>query len=92
MAEHDPCLRAHVVPGRESRRVIPSRAGLLSVRTLSVRTLEHAVELFRLLPKAALAILPDTNHLQLVGRWPVPMIEAFLDAPMPQPRAAAPRP
>lgn len=45
---------------------------------------EHAVEMFRLLPKAELAVLPATNHMQMVGRWPVPTIEAFLDAPMPR--------
>ncbi len=53
---------------------------------------EHAVEMFRLLPKAELAVLPATNHMQMVGRWPAPMIEAFLDAPMPQTGASAPRP
>jgi pimeloyl-ACP methyl ester carboxylesterase len=44
---------------------------------------EHAVELFRLLQHGALAVLPATNHMQIVGRWPVPTIEAFLDAPSP---------
>lgn len=45
---------------------------------------EHAVEMFRLLPHARLAILPGTDHMTLVERadWQVSMIEAFLDAPM----------
>jgi pimeloyl-ACP methyl ester carboxylesterase len=46
---------------------------------------EHAVEMFRLLPHAQLAVLPGTDHMTLVKRadWQVSMIEAFLDAPMP---------
>jgi pimeloyl-ACP methyl ester carboxylesterase len=47
---------------------------------------EHAVEMFRLLPHAQLAVLPGTDHMALVKRadWQVSMIEAFLDAPMPK--------
>ena len=47
---------------------------------------EHAVEMFRLLPHAQLAVLPGTDHMTLVHRadWQVSMIEAFLDAPMPK--------
>jgi pimeloyl-ACP methyl ester carboxylesterase len=47
---------------------------------------EHAVEMFRLLPHAQLAVLPGTDHMTLVNRaeWQVSMIEAFLDAPMPK--------
>jgi pimeloyl-ACP methyl ester carboxylesterase len=57
---------------------------------------EHAVETFRLrgggvfgdiagLPAAQLAILPGTTHVGILERadWLVPMVEAFLDAPMP---------
>jgi pimeloyl-ACP methyl ester carboxylesterase len=49
---------------------------------------EHAVEMFRLLPHAQLAVLPGTDHMTLVRRadWQVSMIEAFLDAPMPTTR------
>jgi len=49
---------------------------------------EHAVEMFRLLPHAQLAVLPGTDHMALVKRadWQVSMIEAFLDAPMPKAR------
>ncbi|HWS15615.1 MAG TPA: alpha/beta hydrolase [Candidatus Methylomirabilis sp.] len=45
---------------------------------------EHAVEMFRLLPHAQLAVLPGTDHMTLVNRaeWQVSMIEAFLDAPV----------
>jgi pimeloyl-ACP methyl ester carboxylesterase len=44
---------------------------------------EHAVEMFRLLPHAQLAILPNTDHMQIVNRagWTVPLVEAFLNAP-----------
>jgi pimeloyl-ACP methyl ester carboxylesterase len=47
---------------------------------------EHAVEMFRLLPHARLAILPLTDHMTLVKRadWQVSMIEAFLDAAIPK--------
>ena len=46
---------------------------------------EHAMEMFRLLPHAQLAVLPGTDHMTLVQRtdWQVSMIEAFLDAPTP---------
>lgn len=44
---------------------------------------EHAVETFRLLPHAQLAVLPGTDHMQVTARtaWLAPMIGAFLDAP-----------
>jgi pimeloyl-ACP methyl ester carboxylesterase len=43
---------------------------------------EHAVETFRLLPHAQLAVLPETDHMMMVKRteWEVSMVEAFLDA------------
>jgi pimeloyl-ACP methyl ester carboxylesterase len=46
---------------------------------------EHAVEMFRLLPLAQLAVLPGTDHMMLVERrdWLVSMIEAFLNASTP---------
>ena len=42
---------------------------------------EHAVKMFRLLPNARLAILPDTDHMTIVKRsdWLVPMIGEFLE-------------
>jgi pimeloyl-ACP methyl ester carboxylesterase len=44
---------------------------------------EGAVALYRVLPHAQLAILPNTEHMQITSRtdWLVPMIEAFLNAP-----------
>jgi pimeloyl-ACP methyl ester carboxylesterase len=44
---------------------------------------EHAVELFRTLPHAQLAIIPGTNHMEVTTRtvWLVPMIDGFLDPP-----------
>jgi pimeloyl-ACP methyl ester carboxylesterase len=60
---------------------------------------EHAVELFRLLgggvagdliglPRSQLAVLPGTTHETLVRRaeWLVSIIDAFLDAPLPEAR------
>jgi pimeloyl-ACP methyl ester carboxylesterase len=49
---------------------------------------EHAVELFRLLPHAQLAVLPGTEHQAIVERaeWLLSMISAFFEAPMPEPR------
>jgi len=43
-----------------------------------VRT-EHAVEMYRLIPHAQLLVLPGTDHMKMVERWPVGMIEEFLD-------------
>ncbi len=45
---------------------------------------EHAVEMFRLLPHAQLAVLPGTDHMALVRRADLllPMISKFLDAAM----------
>jgi pimeloyl-ACP methyl ester carboxylesterase len=58
---------------------------------------EHAVQMFRLLgggvpgdltglPRSQIAVLPGTTHVTLVERadWMLPMITAFLDAPMPK--------
>jgi pimeloyl-ACP methyl ester carboxylesterase len=46
---------------------------------------EHAVEMFRVLPHAQLAILPATDHMTIVknAEPEAAMITAFLDAPMP---------
>ena len=45
---------------------------------------EHAVELYRLLPNAQLAILPGTDHMSLVNRtdYLLAMIPRFLDQPL----------
>ncbi|HSV47770.1 MAG TPA: alpha/beta hydrolase [Ramlibacter sp.] len=44
---------------------------------------EHAVEMFRLLAHAQLAVLPGADHMQVTARTGqlVPMIGGFLDAP-----------
>ena len=44
---------------------------------------EHAVEMFHVLSHAQLAVLPGTDHMQVVTRAAVliPMIESFLDSP-----------
>lgn len=44
---------------------------------------EHAIELFRLLSRARLAVLPDTDHVTLLDRddWLLSMIGEFLDVP-----------
>jgi pimeloyl-ACP methyl ester carboxylesterase len=46
---------------------------------------EHAVEMYRPLPQAQLAVLPGTDHMQLVQRtnWEASMVEAFLDTFLP---------
>jgi pimeloyl-ACP methyl ester carboxylesterase len=48
-------------------------------------TPEHAVELFRLLPDSRLAVLPNTNHISLLGRtdWLLSMLGEFFDSPPP---------
>jgi pimeloyl-ACP methyl ester carboxylesterase len=47
---------------------------------------EHGVEEFSLLPHARLAVLPGTDHMTLMSRseWLLPMVDDFLDAPMPK--------
>jgi pimeloyl-ACP methyl ester carboxylesterase len=54
---------------------------------------EHAVEMFRALPHARLAVLPGTDHMQVTARteWLVPTISAFLDAPAPAGRPSPSR-
>jgi pimeloyl-ACP methyl ester carboxylesterase len=53
-----------------------------------VAKVEHAVLMSRLIAHSQLAFLPQTDHLGMPGRygWVAPMVEAFLDAPMPQPK------
>jgi pimeloyl-ACP methyl ester carboxylesterase len=45
---------------------------------------EHAVEMFRTLPHAQLAVFPGTDHMQVTARseWLVTMLSAFLAAPV----------
>jgi pimeloyl-ACP methyl ester carboxylesterase len=53
---------------------------------------EHAVETFRLLPHAQMAILPGTDHMKVTSRTETltPMINEFLAAPMPKPNDQKP--
>jgi pimeloyl-ACP methyl ester carboxylesterase len=49
---------------------------------------EHAVEMFRLIPNAQLAVFPGADHF-LIFQDPekmLPTIAAFLDAPIPETR------
>jgi pimeloyl-ACP methyl ester carboxylesterase len=59
---------------------------LVIVGDADVMRPEHAVETFRLLPHAQLAVLPGTDHMTMMTRttWLVPMIGGFLDAAMPK--------
>jgi pimeloyl-ACP methyl ester carboxylesterase len=49
---------------------------------------EHAVEMFRLIPNAQLAIFPGADHFLLLQSPEklLPTVAAFLDAPMPESR------
>jgi pimeloyl-ACP methyl ester carboxylesterase len=49
---------------------------------------EHAVEMFRLIPNAQLALFPGADHF-LIWQSPeklLPTVAAFLDAPLPEPK------
>jgi pimeloyl-ACP methyl ester carboxylesterase len=58
---------------------------LVIVGDADVMRPEHAVDLFRLLPHARLAVLPGTDHMALMTRsaWLAPMVSEFLNAAMP---------
>jgi pimeloyl-ACP methyl ester carboxylesterase len=58
---------------------------LVIVGDADVMRPEHAVDLFRLLPHARLAVLPGTDHMAVTKRtpWLAPMVSEFLDAAMP---------
>jgi len=62
---------------------------LLMVGDADVIRPEHAVEMFRLIPRAQLAILPGTDHMTFVKETTaqVHMIEAFLNAAYPPARS-----
>ena len=60
---------------------------LFVIGDADIVTPEHAVEMFRLLPHANLAVLPNTDHflrLDTNSEWLTGMIKEFLDAPMPE--------
>jgi pimeloyl-ACP methyl ester carboxylesterase len=47
---------------------------------------EHAVELFRQIPHAQLAVIPCSDHVTMITErtdWLLPMLAAFFNAPMP---------
>jgi pimeloyl-ACP methyl ester carboxylesterase len=59
---------------------------LVTIRDRDSTLPEHAVEMFRLIPNAQLAVFPGADHFLL---WQIPekllqTIATFLDAPMPQ--------
>lgn len=62
---------------------------LLMVGDADVIRPEHAVEMFRLLPRAQLAILPGTDHMMFVKETTaqVQMIEEFLNEAYPPARS-----
>lgn len=70
------------IPAEAIRGITAS--ALVIVGDADVIRPEHAVEAFRLLPHAQLAVLPGTDHMQVTARtgWLVPMIGGFLDAPL----------
>jgi pimeloyl-ACP methyl ester carboxylesterase len=65
----------------ESLRAIKAPT-LFIVGDRDVIRLEHAVEMFHLLPHAQLAVLPDTDHMQMLTRGErlLALIPSFLDA------------
>jgi pimeloyl-ACP methyl ester carboxylesterase len=68
------------IPGDAIRNI--TAPVLVIVGDADVVRPEHAVELFRTLPHAQLAVIPGTNHMEVTRTvWLVPMIDAFLDQP-----------
>ena len=72
------------IPTDAIRRI--TSPALVIVGDADVMRPEHAVELFRLLKHAWLAVLPGTDHMALMTRsaWLVPMVGEFLNAAMPK--------
>jgi len=74
---------------REEMKAIKAPV-LITVGDRDVVRPEHAVEMFRLIPTAELAIFPGADHF-LLWQNPeklLPTIAAFLDAPVPEPKKA----
>jgi pimeloyl-ACP methyl ester carboxylesterase len=72
---------------REDMRAIKAHV-LVTIGDHDAVRPEHAVEMFRLIPNAQLAVFPGADHF-LIFQYPdkiLPSIAAFLDAPMPQAR------
>jgi pimeloyl-ACP methyl ester carboxylesterase len=75
--------------GREDMKAIKSPV-LITLGDRDVVRPEHAVEMFRLIPTAELAVFPGADHF-LLWQNPeklLPTIAAFLDAPVPEPKKA----
>jgi pimeloyl-ACP methyl ester carboxylesterase len=72
------------IPGDTIRGIAAQT--LVVVGDADVMRPEHAVELFRLLPHAQLAVLPGTDHIALMKRttWLAPMVGEFLNTAMPK--------
>lgn len=68
------------IPDEDIRRI--TAPTLVVVGDADVIRPEHAVQMFRRLAHAQLAVLPGTDHMQVTTRteWLAPMIDAFLDA------------
>jgi pimeloyl-ACP methyl ester carboxylesterase len=68
------------IPDDDIRRI--TAPTLVVVGDADVIRPEHAVQMFRHLAHAQLAVLPGTDHMQVTTRteWLAPMIDAFLDA------------
>lgn len=68
------------IPEEEMRTI--SAPTLILCGDVDVMRPEHAVDTFRLLPKAQLAIIPGSDHMQLMTRaeYLVPMVQSFLDS------------
>ena len=87
---HDKCVQRMLsfedVP-TEVVRAIEAPA-LVLIGDADIVRPEHAVELFRLLPRGRLAVLPLTDHMTLPLRadWEASMVETFLDAPPSEPQ------
>jgi pimeloyl-ACP methyl ester carboxylesterase len=58
---------------------------LVIVGDADVMRPEQAVEEYRLIPHSRLAVLPGTAHMEVTSRpaWLVPMVNEFLDVPLP---------
>ncbi len=76
---------------REDLRAIGSPARVIAGDADIIRP-EHAVETYRLIPDSRLAILPGSDHVQVITRadWLLAMIAEFLDAPDPATSATMP--
>jgi pimeloyl-ACP methyl ester carboxylesterase len=64
---------------------------LIMIGDADIVTPEHAVEMFRLIPNARLAVLPNTDHFLRMRpdpAWVVALLDDFLNAPLPEGQTA----